>query len=811
MKILIALVLVCAVILLVSGVNYVDAINCPSPPGDWKFSYRTSDTSNPLMCSYILLNQYGLQINEEFTYLYYYDESGASTLIERECSLAGLVYMDGYNTRMYSSTHAMHSEYLQPEFELVAKELLTQAESENLGIRCDSLDKKSSEIPGETKEKPTLVPSTYFEFDIDTPTFATVNQGETVSVQVTISYLRGEREQVALSSTNWNNLGITTWFDDNPVLPTQTTTFFIKTSCSTPPDNYSFDVLGTSESSATSIDSVTVTVKPNPECGNVQNKQTTSYQSYENTQYGFSVNYPQSWEKKELLQKNPDEPNQISLVQLLSNDGSGYYMIGLVENDSTYKGLDGQQFLDKMKKEIITDECKLPKCKDVQFLSADVYTNKNGYKIYAVAFTSTLVLSDGSTMNPLAAYAFIPDGNNIWVLIGGFFSSETFEQISQEMNVIGESFTISDYKGAQTGKPQIITTPKNSYEWNERGNELYDQGNYQEALSSYDKALQFDPNVDVFWGNKALALNSLDRHDEALAAANNAIGINANYAWVWVEKGRAFLGLEKYDDALTSFERAIAIEPTNKYAWNNKALTLENLGSNEAALSAVDKALEIDPNFSDAHFRKGYILELMGQHEKALESYQADLKLDPTDKYALNNIGVILYKQGKYEEALEYYEKTLVVDPNYVKAQENKEDALRQIKSSQGGGCLIATATFGSELAPQVQFLREIRDNTVLSTASGASFMTEFNSFYYSFSPTVADWERENPVFKEAVKITITPLLSSLSLLQHVDIDSDSEMLVYGLGIILLNIGMYFVAPAIVILKLKPILRTKRN
>jgi len=59
----------------------------------------------------------------------------------------------------------------------------------------------------------------------------------------------------------------------------------------------------------------------------------------------------------------------------------------------------------------------------------------------------------------------------------------------------------------------------------------------------------------------------------------------------------------------------------------------------------------------------------------------------------------------------------------------------------------LVTATFGSELAPQVQFLREIRDNTVLSTTSGASFMTAFNTFYYPFSPAVADLERQNPIF----------------------------------------------------------------
>ena len=157
------------------------------------------------------------------------------------------------------------------------------------------------------------------------------------------------------------------------------------------------------------------------------------------------------------------------------------------------------------------------------------------------------------------------------------------------------------------------------------------------------------------------------------------------------------------------------------------------------------------------------------------------------------------------------------IDARYIFGQESsvsKNDLVFSIGSYSendieikevegGGGCLIATAAFGSELSPQVQFLREIRDNTVLQTESGTSFMAGFNQFYYSFSPTVADYERENPHFKEAVKLTLTPLLTSLTLLQYADIDSESEMLGYGIGIILLNIGMYFVAPAVLIMKVK--------
>jgi hypothetical protein len=81
--------------------------------------------------------------------------------------------------------------------------------------------------------------------------------------------------------------------------------------------------------------------------------------------------------------------------------------------------------------------------------------------------------------------------------------------------------------------------------------------------------------------------------------------------------------------------------------------------------------------------------------------------------------------------------------------------------------------------------------------------MKGFNQFYYSFSPTIADWERESPEFKEFVKISLTPMISSLSILNYVDMNSEAEVLGYGISLILLNIGMYFLAPAIIIQRLK--------
>ncbi|MFB5613466.1 MAG: peptidylprolyl isomerase [Candidatus Nitrosomaritimum yanchengensis] len=196
--------------------------------------------------------------------------------------------------------------------------------------------------------------------------------------------------------------------------------------------------------------------------------------------------------------------------------------------------------------------------------------------------------------------------------------------------------------------------------------------------------------------------------------------------------------------------------------------------------------------------REAYVTNAEGVFQTGSESF--DVKFKETTIVGNDKFYTFAYSNGlddfdnqlpRYEDSIDSF--TTLSEPTNVESKEPSE------QMDEGGGCLIATATFGSELAPQVQQLRELRDNTILSTQSGATFMTGFNQFYYSFSPTIADFERENPLFREAVKLTITPMLTSLSILNYANIDSEQEILGYGIGVILMNIGMYFVAPAMLI------------
>ena len=141
-----------------------------------------------------------------------------------------------------------------------------------------------------------------------------------------------------------------------------------------------------------------------------------------------------------------------------------------------------------------------------------------------------------------------------------------------------------------------------------------------------------------------------------------------------------------------------------------------------------------------------------------------------------------------------------LADEACLEANKDMKNPDDQNSDSTGGGCLIATAAYGTEMAPQVQFLREIRDNTVLSTSSGAAFMTGFNQLYYSFSPTVADLQRENPILQEMTRIVIAPMISTLHIMTLADDNNEIEVLSLGLSVIALNLGMYVVAPTATLL-----------
>jgi len=220
---------------------------------------------------------------------------------------------------------------------------------------------------------------------------------------------------------------------------------------------------------------------------------------------------------------------------------------------------------------------------------------------------------------------------------------------------------------------------------------------------------------------------------------------------------------------------------------------------------------------TNTNFKPGQVVEISGEIPDGVPGQISAIEIKNPNGETILIRTVTLDENKQYFIKFKVPESSEVGNYDVIINAENEQGVVVSTKPSEviiekneteeKGGCLIATATYGSELSPQVQQLREIRDNQLLQTESGAAFMSTFNDVYYSFSPIIADYERENPYFKEGVKLAITPMISTLSLMENAE--SESEVLGIGISVIALNLGMYLGIPAVAIVGIRKLTITR--
>ncbi len=342
------------------------------------------------------------------------------------------------------------------------------------------------------------------------------------------------------------------------------------------------------------------------------------------------------------------------------------------------------------------------------------------------------------------------------------------------------------------------------------GDANYNLGNIQIANQFYKSGLEIQP--DDLLGLTGYGISLIELGDESgMGYIEKSLEIDADFDVGISDKIYGLSVLEDYKNLVSYYKNLDEKYTDDPYILNNMGYALQNLERFDEARSFYENALIIDPSFETAKINLNDLDGVI---------YQANaqqLENNIVKVFELTNLAVENDEKGSeieakknFEQALEILEMKIAPLITEPKAKEEVQEKINEIKAilyeyekdsikipttSKGGGCLIATATYGSELAPQVQQLREIRDNSLLTTTSGTHFMETFNDFYYSFSPSIANYERENPVFKEMVKIAITPMVSSLSILNYVNMDSESSVLGYGISLIILNGMMYVGIP----------------
>ncbi|MEB3340484.1 tetratricopeptide repeat protein [Okeania sp.] len=153
-------------------------------------------------------------------------------------------------------------------------------------------------------------------------------------------------------------------------------------------------------------------------------------------------------------------------------------------------------------------------------------------------------------------------------------------------------------------------------------------GKYLEAISAYDKALEFKPENDQAWYNKGIALKNLGRHEQAISAYDKALEIKPDDDQAWFHKGVAFLQLKFYQQAIVAYKKSLDIKPDNEGSISNLGLIKYEIGKIDEAIEHWQAALKINNQFVEPKLAIGVALYNKGEISEGLTIAKAALKLD---------------------------------------------------------------------------------------------------------------------------------------------------------------------------------------
>jgi len=208
---------------------------------------------------------------------------------------------------------------------------------------------------------------------------------------------------------------------------------------------------------------------------------------------------------------------------------------------------------------------------------------------------------------------------------------------------------------------------------------LFNQGNYEESVLSYRRAISIKPEYPHAYNNLGNSLFKLDRLKEAEETLRKAINLNANFAEAWSNLGMVLECRKKFDEAIECYKKSISIKPSAPSylglgnAYSGKGLKID-------AIRAYKMAISLDETYWKAHFNLGNEFILQKKYDEAMESYQNTLALKTNDPSAYVGsyvgIGVAYGKKGNNNEAKKYYEKAITLDPNDSRARYNMANLL---------------------------------------------------------------------------------------------------------------------------------------
>ncbi|NMG20031.1 serine/threonine-protein kinase [Brasilonema bromeliae] len=278
----------------------------------------------------------------------------------------------------------------------------------------------------------------------------------------------------------------------------------------------------------------------------------------------------------------------------------------------------------------------------------------------------------------LALISLIGIGVGSSIYIAHAINSVNATELYKQANTLYE---LQRYQDAlSTYAKAVNIRPDYAQGWNGQGKTLYELKKFQDALVAYDKAIQIEPDYLEAWSGRGFALNKLQRYQEAIASFEKTLQFQNNYPEVWNAKGEALAKLNEYDQAFKSYDKAIELNKEYYEAWYNKALLLQNLKRYDDAIAAYDKVLEFKPDHERAWYNRGNVLVNLRRYQDAVGAYEKAVQYKPSFYQAWLSKGNILINLQRYPEALESFQQVIKYNRRNYQAWYGSGWSLHQMK-----------------------------------------------------------------------------------------------------------------------------------
>ena len=210
-----------------------------------------------------------------------------------------------------------------------------------------------------------------------------------------------------------------------------------------------------------------------------------------------------------------------------------------------------------------------------------------------------------------------------------------------------------------------------------RGNTKTALGQYLDAISDYDKAIQLKFDYADAYNNRGAAKHHLGQHTAAIQDFDKAIQLKSDYADIYYNRGAAKHHLGQHTAAIQDFDKAIQLKSDYANAYNDRGNVKHHLGQYAAAIQDFDKAIQLEPNDANAYYNRGLTEGKIGQHFAAIQDFDKTIQLAPDDANAYLNRGIAKVLLKRTSEAKEDMQTALK-----LAEQTGDEDLKAQIKDT---------------------------------------------------------------------------------------------------------------------------------